>query len=188
MHGPKDAHLVVKIHPLDPGLRRWPRIIAAEAEAAGMEARVHFIDGGSLDRLIASSLGVITVNSTVGIWGLRAHKPVITLGSAIYDINGLTFQNGLDRFWTEAEAPGTDVVEDFTTALAETIQIRGVYYNRPGLDAAVAGAVKRLDRGEGETIAVRLANTNEVPGPRRPATAAGAAATRVLRESTPPKL
>jgi capsular polysaccharide export protein len=156
-HGAGDAHLVVKIHPLDPGLRRWPSIVAREAKAAGMTDRLHFIDGGSLDILLERALGVVTVNSTVGIWGLRAGKPVITLGQATYDIPGLTYQDGLDRFWTEANAPDAADVTAFMTALAATIQIRGVYYNRPGLDAAVQNAAKRLDRKDGVSIATRLA-------------------------------
>ncbi|HTH98666.1 MAG TPA: capsular biosynthesis protein [Stellaceae bacterium] len=179
-HGPKGAHLVVKIHPLDPGLRRWPRIIAAEAKAAGMEDRVHFIDGGSLDRLLSTTLGVITVNSTVGIWGLRAGKPVIVLGSAVFNIDGLTFQGGLDRFWTECRAPVQNDVDAFIKALAKTIQIRGVYYNQPGLSAGVANAVERLDRGDAGTTAVRLANTNAAP-PRRQA-ASAAPVTTALRQ------
>lgn len=167
-NGPKDAHLVVKIHPLDPGLRRWAHIVSSEAKAAGMDGRVHFIDGGALNRLIAGSRGVVTVNSTVGIWALRALKPVITLGTAIFDIDGLTYQGGLDRFWTEATAPKVQDVQDFVTALAETIQIRGVYYNQPGLNAAVEAAVKRLDHGEGETIDMRFAISNLLQNrPRR---------------------
>lgn len=58
---------------------------------------------------------------------------------------GLTFQHGLDRFWREAQPPDVDLLDDYLAALAASIQIRGVFYARPGLDAAVAEAVRRLD-------------------------------------------
>lgn len=90
------------------------------------------------------------MNSTVGIWGLRVPLPVIALGQAVFDIEGLTFQHGLDRFWTEARTPDSEAVADFVAALANTIQLRGVYYRRPGLDAAVQAAARRLDAASGE--------------------------------------
>jgi capsular polysaccharide export protein len=156
-HASQEAHLVVKIHPLDPGLRPWRRLVRREAAGAGVQDRVHFIDGGSLDRLLHKARGVITVNSTVGIWGLRVPLPVIALGQAIFDIEGLTFQDGLDRFWTEARAPDSAAVADFVAALANTIQLRGVYYKRPGLDAAVQAAARRLDVSSGEHFAAFMA-------------------------------
>ena len=58
-----------------------------------------------VDKLLDGARGVVTVNSTVGLWALRAGRPVITLGDAIYDIDGLTFRGGLDAFWTEAGPP-----------------------------------------------------------------------------------
>ena len=156
-HASPDAHLVVKIHPLDPGLRAWGRLVQREAADAGVAGRVHFIDGGSLDRLLQKARGVVTVNSTVGIWGLRIALPVIALGQAVFDVAGLTFQGGLDRFWTEARAPDPEAVSDFVAALANTVQLRGVYYKRPGLDAAVQAAARRLDAASGEHCAALLA-------------------------------
>ena len=62
-----------------------------------------------------------------------------------------------DRFWTEATAPDPAAVADFVTALANTIQLRGVYYQRPGLDAAVQAAARRLDAASDEHCAALLA-------------------------------
>ncbi len=57
-HAPRDAVLVVKLHPLDPGLRRWKDWLTREAErhSAGRD-RILFVDGGSLDQLLASARG-----------------------------------------------------------------------------------------------------------------------------------
>ena len=155
-HASPDAHLVIKIHPLDPGLRLWKRFVRRCADAAGVAARVHYIDGGSLDELLGIAAGVVTINSTVGVWAMRFACPVKTLGDAIFDIEGLTFQGPLDSFWTDAVPPDPALFSDFTTALANTIQIRGVYYSEDGVAAAVAAAVERLDPGFGATIEMRL--------------------------------
>jgi capsular polysaccharide export protein len=146
-HAPSDARLVIKEHPLDPGMINWRRICRRITERHGVSGRVDFLDGGALDRLLAACQGVITVNSTVGVWGLLAGRPVIALGSAVYDTPGLTHQAGLDRFWTRPEPVDAALRDAFVRALAGTVQIRGVYYNQPGLDAAVAAAGDRLDRG-----------------------------------------
>lgn len=142
-----DAQLVVKVHPLDPGLRPWRRLVAACAAEVGVADRVHYIDGGVLDDLLAISAGVVTINSTVGVWAMRAGCPVITLGTAIFDVPGLTFRGALDAFWTEAAPPDPALFDDFTTALSATIQIRGVYYEEEGLAAAVEAAAERLEQG-----------------------------------------
>lgn len=148
-HAPKDARLLVKLHPLDPGIRAWGRIVRRSARRWGVPDRVDYLDGGSLAHLLDACRGVVTVNSTVGIWALRSGHPVVTLGAAVFDIEGLTFQGPLDRFWTEAEPPRRDLWDAFVRAIASEIQIRGVYYRREGLDVAVAETARRLARRDG---------------------------------------
>jgi capsular polysaccharide export protein len=152
-HASRQAHLVVKVHPYDPGLKAWRRLVMKEAAEAGVADRVHYIDSGNLDSMLRKSRGVVTVNSTAGIVGLRLLLPVIALGQAVFDVPGLTFQDGLDRFWTEARAPDAQDVTDFISALAHTTQLRGVFCSRPGLDAAVKAAARRLDAASGERLA-----------------------------------
>ncbi len=152
-HAPKVSRLLIKIHPLDPGVRNWNRMVRRSARRWGVAERVHYLDGGSLAHLLDGSHGVVTVNSTVGIWALRAGHPVVTLGAAVFDIEGLTFQGPLDRFWTEAEPPHRDLWDAFVRAIAAEIQIRGVYYRREGLNVAVAETARRLaarDRDEAD--------------------------------------
>lgn len=55
--------------------------------------RILFANGNVTGDLIAASRAVLTINSTVGIEALQAAKPVITLGTACYDIPGLTLRD-----------------------------------------------------------------------------------------------
>lgn len=147
-HAPANSQLVIKIHPLDPCLVNWKRYAANIAKNYGISGRVCFLDGGSLDALLEKAQGVVTINSTVGIWTLLMGRPLITLGSAVYNIAGLSFTGPLDQFWQTPEKPDLSLRDAFIRAMAGTIQLRGVYYNEPGLSAAVAEAVERLDQNK----------------------------------------
>jgi capsular polysaccharide export protein len=65
----------------------------------------------------------------------------------------LTYQGDLDHFWTEAAQPDPVNVEAFINVMAATIQIRGVFFNEPGLSAAVRSATERLVAGTVGTAA-----------------------------------
>jgi capsular polysaccharide export protein len=146
LRAPQEAVLVIKLHPLDPGLRRWSRWLKREAARHGPAAveRVLFVDGGSLEAMLAGTRGVVTVNSTVGVIALRAGVPVVALGAAVYDMPGLTWQGSLDDFWNDAVPPDAADVGDFVRALAGSVQLRGVFYSNPGLAAAVMATADRL--------------------------------------------
>ena len=145
-HAPEDAHLVVKIHPLDPKPFKWRRMVHYGSKRLGFKDRVHFMDGGDLDQLLQEAQGVITINSTTGIQSLQKAVPTKILGSAIYDINGLVDKKPLDEFWKNPERPDLELRDAFLKAIVGTIQLKGTYYLQPGLDAAVEAASERLDR------------------------------------------
>jgi len=147
-HADADTRLLIKVHPLEPGLKNWRKLIYRWGEALGISRRLDFFDGGNLDEIICSSVGMVTVNSTAGIRALQLGSPVITLGEAIYNISGLTQQSTLDDFWQAPQQPDAKLVDAFIRSMAGTIQIRGVFYNEPGLSAAVNQAVERLYRGK----------------------------------------
>jgi capsular polysaccharide export protein len=147
-HASADARLLFKVHPLDNGLSRWPQRIKNTAERCGVAGRVFIADGGDTDRLIELSSGVVVVNSTVGLTAVAAGKPVIALGSAIYDVPGLTAQGKLAEFWKTAEAPDAALFDAFTRALAATIQMRGGFIGREALEAGVANVADRLMEAE----------------------------------------
>ena len=143
-HAPQDMRLIIKLHPLDPGLTGWRSICYKFAKVHAVQGRVDFIDGGSLDQLIETCEGVVTINSTVGIWSLRQGKPTIALGEAVYKIPNLTSGQSLEHFWKSPILPDASLCKAFFKALTACLHIRGVYYNQPGLGHAVDQASQRL--------------------------------------------
>ncbi|KPL55083.1 capsule biosynthesis protein [Prosthecomicrobium hirschii] len=141
---PPNTVLVFKVHPLDNGIERWNKVVMAAARRHNVRPRVRLIDGGNLNRLVETARGTIVVNSTVGLYAIRAGCPLIVLGVAVFDIPGLTFQGSLDQFWTEAEAPDEELRLQFIRALATTTQVKGSFYNKAGRKVAIAEVVQRL--------------------------------------------
>lgn len=177
-HAPEDCRLVVKLHPLDPGLRPWPRILAGIANRYAAADRVVFLDGGSFEELTSAARGVVTINSTCGVSAIKLGKPVIALGEALYDTPGLTHQGSLDNFWRSPLAPDAKLADAFIRAVAACIQIKGGFFSRRGLDAAVAGAAERLLQGKvnhpvrrSEPVRSRGAEHSDLPTPGLMATA-----------------
>lgn len=146
-HAPSNSQLLFKLHPLDPGLKRWWRRIAAIAETFGVQKRVHFMDGGDLDSLILGSAGFLSVNSTAGLRALELACPTLALGQAIYRIKGLAFDGGLDAFWTRAKPPEPDLLDAFLRLLAASLHVRGGMYSKDAIAAAASGMAYRLHHG-----------------------------------------
>ena len=145
---PTDANLLVKLHPLDPGLKRWRNRIGRMAAAEGVAPRVHALVGAlPAHEAIGACRGVVTINSTLGLRAVQLGRATRVLGQAIYDVPGLVWRGEADAFWTGAPPPDAALATDFTRAVAACLHVRGVFYARPGLDAAVAGAVRRLHLG-----------------------------------------
>ena len=146
-HAPADANLVVKVHPLDPGLKLWGVRLARMARKAGIASRVHLVDVVTLDPLIARATGMLTVNSTTGFRALQMGKPVLALGEALYKVEGLAHLHGLDSFWTAPPPPDRVLVDAFLRGIARHLHVRGVFYKAEGLAAGVAAAADKLERG-----------------------------------------
>jgi capsular polysaccharide export protein len=141
---PSDARLLFKVHPIDNGLSRWPQRIGDAAERLGVSNRVFLADGGNTDELIKRSAGIVVVNSTVGLSALSAGRPVIALGSAIYDVPGLTYQGRLADFWSEPTGGDPHLFDAFIRALAATTQLRGGFIGRDALELGVRNIAERL--------------------------------------------
>lgn len=77
-------HLVFKEHPSCSS--PYPHLHELVAE----HPTLHFANGHSTEALIRGSMGVITVNSTVGVEALLLNRPVLALGNAVYEIPGVT--------------------------------------------------------------------------------------------------
>jgi capsular polysaccharide export protein len=156
---PRDAVLVVKEHPLDNGLKSWRRLCHRIAVEHGVDHRLVYVRGGDLNVLLTGSSGVVVVNSTVGFLALSCGVPVIALGEAIYDLDGMTFQGGLDDFWENGAPADPTLFDAFRRVVAARTQVNGGFFSEKALALAVEGAVERL---EGEAAPVRRARAPRV--------------------------
>lgn len=147
---PRDSLLVIKNHPLDCGMADLQAAVGAIARLNGVADRVRFVDGGHLPTLLSRSRAVVTVNSTVGLSALLAGCPVKVLGRAIYDVDGLCFQGGIDDFWGNATPPDATLLEALLRVVSTT-QIDGGFHSESGIRLAVAGAVDRLEAAPART-------------------------------------
>lgn len=143
-HAPPDLRLLVKVHPHDSGLIDWRARLERIVGRHGVAARVGTIRGGSLQRFLAASRGLVTINSTTGVHALRLGRPVITLGDAVYDMPGLTHRSGLARFWTVPEPPDPGLVDAWCRAAAAEIQLRGSLLHREGRRIAATEIARRV--------------------------------------------
>jgi capsular polysaccharide export protein len=146
-HAPAGGRLLVKTHPLDNGLERWPRVVAETALRHGVADRVTTVSGGQLGRILRGSEGVVVANSTVGLHAIRAGRPTKVLGIAMFDVPGLTHQGPLEGFWSSPEPVDDSLAGDFVKAIAATIQVKGSFYNREGRAKAVGEIVQRVRAG-----------------------------------------
>jgi capsular polysaccharide export protein len=146
-HAPAGTHLLIKVHPLDPGLKNWGRRVRRIARDNGLEGRMHYLGGGNLGPIIQQMRGLVTVNSTVGLLAVMNKVPTFTLGEALYRLPGLVFGGTLDAFWTEGEPADPAMREGFLRSVAHSLHVRGLYHAKPGRDVAVQGTVRRLHEG-----------------------------------------
>lgn len=139
--------LVVVVHPLDNGLINWRRLVEGLVRGTRAEDQVIVLEGGIPTELLCASAGIVTINSTVGITALHQNLPVKVLGNAVFDIQGLTFQGRLDRFWHEPVPPNRELTDAFLRALAGTTQVKGGFHERAATARALDGIVRRLEEG-----------------------------------------
>lgn len=141
---PADTVLVIKEHPLDSAYRNWRRTVHKAAQRLGVAGRVYHIDGGDLQQLAESAVGMVCVNSTSGTLALEAGLPVVVLGDAVYDVRGVTHQGGLDRFWTAPEAPNPTLYDAFKRMLHACCLVRGGLASKSALEILVRNSTERL--------------------------------------------
>lgn len=142
---PAVQRLVITEHPLDYGPLDVAGLVAALAQEHGVTDRLVFLRGGSPPELIAAARGLVTVNSTIGITALDAGVPVLALGRAIYNLPGLSDQNGLDAYWHAPTAPDRALFVAFRAVVASRTQVNGGFFSRDGIARAVEGSVLRLE-------------------------------------------
>lgn len=134
-HASAEKVLVFKHHPLDRGYSDYRSLIERLTQELNLQGRCFYIHDQHLPTLLDHALGVVTINSTVGLSALGHGCAVKTCGRAIYDLQGLTFQGKLDEFWQFAHlhAPGRTLLRGFRNYLLTHNQHNGSFYKKiPG--------------------------------------------------------
>jgi len=144
MHAPADTCLLVKEHPLDASFASWRLFVEREAEKRGLGDRLLHIAGGDLADLAQTSAGMVTVNSTSGTFALAAGVPVKVLGSAIYDVPGMTHLGGLDGYWMKPQPPLRTLYQSFKAVLREKCLVRGGFASQSSVSELISSVEDRL--------------------------------------------
>lgn len=143
-HAPTFSRLLIKAHPLDPGLINYSKLIAKWARECDVAGRVFFVESGNLPSLLDGTSGVVTVNSTAGASALLHGCKTITLGKAIYALEGLTFQGVLHDFWHAQHRPDKKLFSAFRNVVIHRTQLNGGFYSKAGIEMAVRNALPKL--------------------------------------------
>lgn len=146
VNAPASTLLVIKHHPLDRGYREYGRYIRQQAEALGVAERVIAIHDQHLPSLLEHARGVVVINSTVGFSAVHHDTPVKVCGSAVYNMQGLTFQGSLDEFWSRATSERIDrkLYVRFRNYLIVKTQLNGSFYKRLDIPGSHTGMVWQL--------------------------------------------
>lgn len=144
LHAPHDSLIVIKNHPLDAGVVNHAAKIKQLTKELALEGRVVYLEDGSLPELLRHTRGVVTINSTVGGSALIHKCPTIALGKAIFNMQGLTFQGDLDRFWRDGQPPDARLLQSFRNVVIHTTQINGGFYTKDGIKMALERAVPTI--------------------------------------------
>lgn len=149
-HAPAETVLVIKHHPMDRGYHDYASVIEQFAEDVGVAGRLMYIHDQHLPTLLDHARGVVLINSTVGLSALTHGTPLKCCGAALYDMEGLTFQQSLDAFWEAAASfkLNRELFHQFLGYLIDTTQLNGSFYRPLRIPGSAAGLVwERPKRG-----------------------------------------
>lgn len=128
-HANKSTWLMFKHHPIDRGRKNYTKFIYEQALNLGIENRILTVHDLHLPTCLKNAIGTITINSTVGLSSLYHEIPTITLGNALYDIEGLSCKNMiLNDFWKKHKKPNMHLYEKYRSYIIKHTQINGNFY------------------------------------------------------------
>jgi capsular polysaccharide export protein len=133
--------------------------------------RVVFLETGTNPLILDHARGLVTINSTMGTSGLWHSLPVCALGSAIYDLQGLTHQGHLDDFWQAPPPPDMSFFRTFRRALIHATQARGEFGSGSSGEPTFQACLYRLVVTPYRTAGLSLKETGDGSA-RDPAVAA----------------
>jgi len=123
--------LVFKHHPVDRGRKNYKEFILEQAMLLGIEERILVLYDTYLPSCLKNAKGTITINSTVGLSSLSHGTPTITLGNAIYDIDGLTCKGmKLNDFWHKQIVPNKKLLKKYRAYIVQNTQLNGSFYGK----------------------------------------------------------
>ena len=91
--------------------------------------------------MMDKSLGVVVLNSTMGISALRQGRPVYCVGTSIYAMSGLAVNSAempLDAFWSHPRGPEAAAIADFERVLKTHALVNGNFYTQEGIGTAIS--------------------------------------------------
>jgi len=131
LHANKKTYLMFKHHPIDRGRKNYKDFIVEQAHELGVEKRVIVVHDLHLPTCLEHAKGTITINSTVGLSSILKGTPTMTLGRAIYNIEGLTNKYiSLDDFWANPQKPDEALAQKFKYYLIHSTQLNGNFFGR----------------------------------------------------------
>jgi len=128
---------------MDRGYHDYSRFINGLCRELNVQGRVMYLHDQHLPTLLDHALGVVVANSTVGLSALDHGLPVKACKSAVYDMEGLTYQGELEDFWRDAQMqlPNPDLLMRFRSYLIRHTQLNGNFYKRLDIPGSSAGVV-----------------------------------------------
>ncbi len=130
-HAPKQTYLVFKHHPVDRGRKNYTQFIKEQAVLLDIQKRVLVFHDVYLPDCLKHAKATVTINSTVGLSSISHGTPTLTLGNAIYDIEGLTnHKQALRKFWHQPKRPDMRLLQKFKYYLIENTQLNGSFYGK----------------------------------------------------------
>ena len=126
----KQHFLVIKHHPMDRGYKNYKKFIKRQTRKYNVSQRVIYIHDIHLPTLLKNALGCVVINSTTGLSSILHKCPTKVCGNAFYNIQGLTYQESLNKFWKAAKKYKINqtLFERFRSFLIDKVQINGSFY------------------------------------------------------------
>lgn len=129
-HAPKDHLLLLKLHPMDRPYSDYSTDIEALRAELGLGERLLYADVINLPATLRGARGTVVINSTVGLSSLTHGTPVKCLGTAVYDVPGLTHQGSLADFFRAPEPVDRALYQRYRQWLLEQNQLNGSVWSR----------------------------------------------------------
>lgn len=146
-YAPENTLMIIRNHPMDNGIINYREFIKSFSKSIGIYERVFFVETGNAKLMMKHAKGMVVLNSTIGMTGVREGLPVYCVGSSIYALKGLAADNkqqSLNEFWQNPIYPDRMYVEAFESMLKKKVLINGGFYDRKAVKLAVPLCADRL--------------------------------------------